>query len=159
MLLLISWLISCSTASPTSVVNGGGFSPVGTRQSQKVSASDRNAVRKLLEAETTKCHYTRFGDEHSVLDTFTPEIIDVPHPCPTKTEKFKPACVGTVYCHSSIMNFMVSNTVCWARDSNHCPSAKVCAQSSQLVFHGLRDGLIGYSIFYDRRYAQRQRGK
>lgn len=141
------------------MVDGGGFSPVDKGNFPKTKKADRDAIKKLLTAESTKCHYTRFGDMMSVLDEYTPQIIDVPHPCPTPQQKYKPACVGTVYCSNPLINFMVSNTVCWAKSDTRCPSAKKCAESSQLVYFGNREGLIGYSIFFDRKYPQTEKSK
>lgn len=69
--MLFVWLLNFWFAFGAAVVNGGGFSPVDKGNSPKSNKTDRAAIKKLLVADSTKCHYTHFGDEVSVTEEYT----------------------------------------------------------------------------------------
>jgi hypothetical protein len=93
-----------------------------------LSKSEQTAIRTLL--KTADCNYATLLSGVPLWKEWLPNILDFPNSCPGEKGKTKPACVGTIYCKTKILDFAVSKAICWSRDGKHCPPPAKCAEQS-----------------------------
>jgi hypothetical protein len=107
-----------------------GFIP---KPQGKVTAQEQRAILKTL--DHAECIYGNLGDG-IFRKEWDPEIFDAPDECSKKNSthlRQKSLCVGTVVCHSSLLNFVVEKATCWSNDGQTCPPPSKCAQQSFIL--------------------------